>query len=64
MKFGIIQMHRDEYREGDYAVRDYHISLLGFPIYSAKFTSTNNDAVRKLTIVKQKQHHICGFTYT
>lgn len=60
---GIIKMHRDEYRNGDYAVRDYRITFFGLPIYVARFTSTNNDAVRKLTILKQKQHHICGFTH-
>lgn len=64
MKFGIIKMHRDEYRDEYLAARDYYITFLGIPIYSARFTSTNNDAVQKLTVFKNKQIHVCGFTNT
>lgn len=61
MKFGILQMHRDEYRDGNRAARDYYITLFGIPIYSARFTSTNNEAIAKLT-VRDKSIHVCGFT--
>ena len=64
MKFGIIEMHRDEYRDGNLAARDYHITFLGIPIYSARFTSTNNDAIQKLTVFNNKQIQVCGFTNT
>ena len=54
-------MTRNEYREGYLCVRDYKITFLGIPVYRAKFTSTNNEALRKLTIIKESQLHIKGF---
>lgn len=54
-------MTRNEYREGDLGVRDYRITFLGIPVYTARFTSTNNIAVRQLTILKESQLHIQGF---
>jgi len=55
-------MYRDEYRAGDYGVRDYYITIFGIPIYSARFTSTNNQAVRTLTILKENTVNVKGFT--
>jgi len=62
MKWGIVKMHRDEYSNGHLAVRDYYISVFGIPIYSARFTSTNNQAINQLTVLDRKQLQICGFT--
>lgn len=62
MKFGILKFSRHEYRDGDLATRDYYITFLGIPIYSARFTSTNNDALQKLTVYPKKNIHVCGFT--
>lgn len=45
MKLGIIKMTRNEYREGNLCVRDYKITFFGIPIYRARFTSTNNQAL-------------------
>lgn len=59
---GIIKMNRDEYRKGNLAVRDYRITLFGFPIYVARLTSTNRDAIIKLTSMEEKTLHICGFS--
>jgi hypothetical protein len=59
---GIVKMNRDEYRKGNLAVRDYRITLFGFPIYVARFTSTNRDAIIKLTSMEEKTLRICGFT--
>ena len=61
MKLGIIKMTRNEYREGYLCIRDYKVTLLGIPIYRARFTTTNNEALRKLTTVKESQLHITGF---
>lgn len=55
-------MTRDEYRNGNLAVRTYKITLFGFPIYVAKFTSTNRDAIIKLTPIEEKKVHVCGFS--
>ena len=54
-------MTRNEYREGHLCVRDYKITFLGIPIYRARFTTTNNEALRKLTTMKESQLHITGF---
>ena len=62
MKFGVLKFSRNEYREGDVAARDYYITFFGIPIYSARFTSTNNDAVKKLTVYPKNDVHVCGFT--
>ena len=61
MKLGIIKMTRKEYREGNLCVRDYKITFFGIPIYRARFTSTNNQALQQLTIAKEAQLHITGF---
>lgn len=55
-------MIRNEYREEDLAVRDYKITVLGIPIYAAKFTSTNNLAVKQLTLLSKLHVHVKGFT--
>lgn len=62
MKFGVLKFSRNEYRDGDIAARDYYITFFGIPIYSARFTSTNNDAVKKLTVYPKNNIHVCGFT--
>lgn len=62
MKFSIIKMYREEYCKENIAIRDYKIYFFGIPIYKARFTSTNRDAVRVLTVINKKQVHICGFT--
>lgn len=55
-------MNRDEYREGNLCVRDYKITFFGIPIYRAKFTSTNNIALKNLTVLKKEEHiNIKGF---
>ena len=61
MTLGIIKMTRNEYRKDCLCVRDYKITFLGIPIYRARFTTTNNEALRKLTVLKESQLHIKGF---
>ena len=61
MTLGIIKMTRNEYRKDYLCVRDYKITFLGIPICRARFTTTNNEALRKLTTVKESQLHIKGF---
>ena len=61
MKLGIVKMTRNEYRESHLCVRDYKVTFFGIPIYRAKFTSTNNEALRKLTILKETQLQVKGF---
>lgn len=58
----MIRIYSDEYRKNDLAVREYKITIFGIPIYYAKYTSTNNEAVRNLTKIENKKVHICGFT--
>ena len=58
---GLINMTRDEYRSGHLGVRDYRITFLGIPIYCARFTSTNNQAVRQLTVLSENKTIDCGF---
>ena len=62
MFFGLINMTRDEYRKGHLCVRNYRITLSGIPIYCARFTSTNNQAVRQLTVLSDTKTAICGFS--
>lgn len=57
----MIRMTRDEYRQGNLAVRDYRVTLFGIPVYKARFTSTNNQAVRQLTTLKENKINIKGF---
>lgn len=61
MKLGIIQMKREEYSDGKVAIRDYKIFLLGIPVYIAKFTSTNREAVKLLAVEKRNQVSVKGF---
>lgn len=61
MELGIIKMTRNEYRKGDLCVVDHKISLLGIPIYRAKVTSTNNEALRRLTTLTQNKMGLIGF---
>lgn len=61
MKLGIVKMTRNEYREDYLCVRDYKITFLGIPIYRARFTTTNNDALRMLTVRKELHTEIKGF---
>jgi len=61
MKFGVLKFSRNEYRDGNVAARDYYVTFFGIPIYSARFTSTNSEAIQKLTSIN-KQIHVCGFT--
>lgn len=58
---GIIKMTKDEYREGYLCVRTCKITFLGIPIYRSKITTTNNDALRKLTVLEESQLHVVGF---
>jgi hypothetical protein len=51
----------NEYRKDNLCVRDYVVTFLGIPIFRAKFTSTNNQALRQLTILEESQLHIKGF---
>lgn len=60
MKAAIIKMTRDEYSNGEIAIRDYKILFLGIPVYRARFTSTNRDAI-KLLATKPKHTQIQGF---
>lgn len=61
MELGIIKMKRNEYREGDLCVMDYKVTFLGIPIYRAKLTSTNNEALRQLTVLRQNKMDLIGF---
>lgn len=62
MKFNLLTAQRNEFREGNYAVQEYIFRFLGIPIYKHKYTSTNNDAVRKLTIVAPNSCQVVGFS--
>ena len=61
MFLGLINMTRDEYRSGHLGVRDYRITLLGIPIYCARFTSTNNQALGQLTVLSENKSVVRGF---
>ena len=61
MSFSIIKMYRNEYRKEHLAMRDYIIYFLGIPVYKAKFTTTNKEAVRLLTTDKELHTKIKGF---
>lgn len=63
MDLSIVKVKRNEYSSGNLAVRDYIVTFLGFPIYSARYTSTNIQAIHQLGEIKTKQLHVCGFTY-
>lgn len=57
----IIQLTREEYRKDNLCVRDYNLTIFGIPIYSARFTSTNNQALKLLTEVPERKT-ISGYT--
>lgn len=57
----MIKTTKNEYREGHLCVIDHKVTLLGIPIYRARITTTNNDALRRLTILDESQLHIKGF---
>lgn len=61
MKLSIVKLVRQEYREGDLAVRDCLVTFLNIPVYRSKVQSTNNQAVRQLTAIKEKNINIKGF---
>lgn len=61
MKLGILKMIRNEYRKDFLCVRDYKITFLGIPIWVARFTTTNNEALRLLTVHKDLHTQIKGF---
>ena len=42
-----------EYREGDHAVRTTEVTFLYIPIFKYRKTTTNNQAVQLLTVVKE-----------
>lgn len=58
---GIIKVRRDEYREGYLGVRAWKITFFGIPIFVARLTSTNNQAVRQLTILSENKPVVSGF---
>lgn len=49
-----------EYREGDLAVKTTEVTLLHIPIFRYRKTTTNNLAVKQLTIVEQPKK-VSGF---
>lgn len=61
MPFSIIKVYRDEFREGYLGVRTWLITFFGIPIFRARLTSTNNQAVRTLTVVEEKKTKVIGF---
>lgn len=61
MHFSLIKVNRDEFREGYLGVRTWLITFLGIPIFRARLTSTNNQAVRQLTVIEEKRTRIVGF---
>lgn len=58
----MIKIVSTEYTDGASAIREYTLKIFNICIYKAKFTSTNNEAVKKLTIIRPITSHICGFT--
>lgn len=56
----MIKVLTEEYREGDLAIRTMKVTLFHIPIFRYRKTSTNNLAVRQLTVVK-KSSNIKGF---
>ena len=59
---GIINITKDEFREGNFGMMKYKITFFGLPVYTVKFTTTNRDVVSRLTGKEMKPLHICGFT--
>lgn len=61
--WGLIEMRRDEYRYKELGIRDYIITFLKIPIFCARFTTTNNNAVNILTPIREENRKkIVGFT--
>ena len=59
--FSIIKLFSDEFREDDLGVKIKSIYFLGIPIYRSRVTTTNNNAVRQLTVLKESKFNIKGF---
>jgi len=59
----MINYKQNVFRDGNLAVKTIKITVFGFPILSARITSTNSQAVRQLTVtVNQKDNNkIIGF---
>lgn len=49
----MIKVLTNEYREGDYAVQTTVVTFLCIPIFKYKKSTTNNNAVRLLTVTEQ-----------
>lgn len=59
--FSIIRLFSDEFRKDDLGVKIKSIYFLGIPIYRSRVTTTNNNAVRQLTVLKESKFNIKGF---
>ena len=59
--FSIIRLFSDEFREDYLGVKIKSIYFLGIPIYRSRVTTTNNNAVRQLTVLKESKFNIKGF---
>lgn len=57
----MIKVLTKEYREGDQAVKTTVVTFLYIPIFKYKKTSTNNQAVRMLTVADKPNKKISGF---
>lgn len=49
----MIKVLTKEYREGDLAVKTTEVTFLYIPIFRYRKTTTNNLAVKQLTVVQQ-----------
>lgn len=56
----LINVNRNEFREGDLGVRITKVTFFGIPIFRFRATTTNRQAVALLT-VKNKSNKIKGF---
>lgn len=56
----MIKVLTNEYREGDYAVQTTVVTFLCIPIFKYKKSTTNNNAVKLLTVTEQP-NKIKGF---
>lgn len=55
----MIKVITKEFREGDYAVKTTLITFFGLTIFKYRKETTNNQAVRALTVIKKQ--NIKGF---
>ena len=58
----MIKIVTQEYREGNLAVRVTTVTFLGIPVYKFRTTTTDNVAVKQLTVIKEPTK-IKGFKY-